>query len=540
MNVVEQEVRLNREEYLLNLVLVGEVGDINASLSLVEACLGEEINKIGKTLHLKLGSILLIGKEDDGFKIKANKGLDEEISDWVTGKNISLLVEDIEKGLIFSKEGVEKHYPNSLLSLPLKIGREVVGILNVNHKVSRETFNKLNLEILTLFCNQIPTIIEKSWLYKKTKKEVEKLSLLTNKLKANKKIISKVNKLLDKSLYDLTIINEVVEAGSSSLGLVECAGGILKSLNEIIDFTIAGIFIIDENQETQFLITINSPVGDKYIECLEKETIREFDKYFGIKKLIYSQENLIIIKEEQRSLIVKDVGVKLNSYQSIKLKFSQNLKGLLCISHKDLDSFTPEEIRLIKLIAKYASLSLENAILYQKIELSAVTDELTKLYNYRYFNNKIEEELLRAERYQKKFSLIMMDIDNFRNINNCYGHQQGDLVLKTVAKIMKFSLRKVNILARYGGEEFVIILPESNKKMAKIAGERLRKNIEKHEFPLLSGEGILRLTASMGIAEYYRDGRSENQLVKKADQALYQAKAKGKNKICFASLGGEK
>lgn len=541
-----------KEGYILDVlkinVLVDVIKDINAILELDE-CLKSIISGACKVLNVEIGSIMLFDKEEEVLKIKVARGISKEIikntkiklgteiSGWVAKQGLSLLIKDIEKDQKFSKKGAEKYYTNSLLSIPLKIKGEVVGVLNVNNKVDREPFNELDLEILTLFGSHASTAIEKACLYEEKKKEAEELATLTKKLKANKRIISKANELLDKSLYDLTIINEIGKAASSSLSLKECANAIFKVLDEIIDYITAGIFIIDEKEGSQFIkfiVSINSPVSCNYINNLEEETIKEFNKRFEDIGLTYSKDSLILSKEEQKELITKNIKVDLNSYYGVELGLTRNLRGLICIGHKKLNTFTEEEKRLVELVARHASIAIENAILYEKIETLAITDELTGLHNYRYFSSKLEEEILRSQRYNRKFSLIIMDIDDFKHVNDNFGHKQGDLVLKTLAKIMKPITREVNTLARYGGEEFVIILPEENIRGSRVVAERIRENIEKYKFPSISEDVPLKITLSMGISEYPTDGKSEDMLVKNADKALYKAKTEGKNKVCCA------
>lgn len=542
-------MELGKEGHVLDILktnaMVEAIRDINAVLDLDE-CLKIIIDSACRVLKVEMGSIMLLDKEEGILRIKAAEGISENIvkntriklgegiSGWVAKQGLSLFIKDIEKDSRFSKKGAERYYTKSLLSVPLKTKDEIVGVLNVNNKVDRNSFNELDLEILALFSSYASAAIERVCLYENKKKEIEELANLTRKLKTHKRIISKVNELLDKSLYDLTIINEVSKAASSSLSLKECANAIFRVLNEIVDYLTVGIFIINEKKQPQFIVSINSPISYDYIGNLEKKIMEEISKEFKDITLTYYRENLTIVKEEQKELIAENIKVELNSYFSIDLGLTRGLKGLLCIGHKKTVAFTKEEIRLIEIMSKHAGIALENAILYEEIKLLAITDELTGLHNYRYFSSKLEEEILRSQRYHKKFSLIIIDIDNFKFINDNYGHKQGDLVLKTLAKIMKDTIRAVNILARYGGEEFTIILPEENMKGAKIVAERLRANIEKHNFSSLAESGSLKITISLGIAEYPVNGKSEDQLVRNADKALYQAKAEGKNKVCYA------
>jgi diguanylate cyclase (GGDEF)-like protein len=154
----------------------------------------------------------------------------------------------------------------------------------------------------------------------------------------------------------------------------------------------------------------------------------------------------------------------------------------------------------------------------------AVKDGLTGLFNRRYFNELIKTEMNRVRRAPAPLSLLMLDIDNFKNYNDTQGHPAGDELLKGVAKVLKSSVRAVDMVCRYGGEEFVIILPQADKSVGKILAERIRVQVNLY-FPT---------TISIGVATYPDDAEEIEPLIQKADNALYQAKQSGKNKWCIA------
>ncbi len=173
----------------------------------------------------------------------------------------------------------------------------------------------------------------------------------------------------------------------------------------------------------------------------------------------------------------------------------------------------------------------------KRLEEISLTDDLTGLYNVRYFRSRLREETDRALRNKKSLSLIFCDIDYFKQINDKYGHQQGDKILVEISKeflntvsgyniISK--LRKSDIIARYGGEEFVIVLPEISKKNGLIVAERLRKVIANHKFK--NKHEKLKITMSFGVAEFHKDAKNDIDLIKNADIAMYMAKEKGRNK----------
>jgi diguanylate cyclase (GGDEF)-like protein len=173
-------------------------------------------------------------------------------------------------------------------------------------------------------------------------------------------------------------------------------------------------------------------------------------------------------------------------------------------------------------------------LLSQELEYLAMTDELTQLYNRRFFIDRCVREFRVWQRYKNPFSVLLLDIDHFKNINDSFGHDIGDVALKFVAKSLKNLVREVDIVARYGGEEFVILLPQTQGNMAQELAERLLVNIEASE--LIIAEKSLKLTVSIGVAEVRLEMKDLNDLLKAVDNALYQAKWRGRNQVVMAAF----
>jgi len=169
--------------------------------------------------------------------------------------------------------------------------------------------------------------------------------------------------------------------------------------------------------------------------------------------------------------------------------------------------------------------------LTKKLEVFAIIDGLTNIYNHRYFRDALEKEFIRSKRLDKHLGLIMIDMDDFKKINDVYGHQTGDTALEKVAKTIVDNVRTIDTVARYGGEEFVVILPESGDKECLNTAERLRKNIEEIDISV-DGER-LKVTASFGVAVYPECADNESALVNAADNALIRAKEQGKNSVLY-------
>ncbi|MBA3065444.1 GGDEF domain-containing protein [bacterium] len=207
----------------------------------------------------------------------------------------------------------------------------------------------------------------------------------------------------------------------------------------------------------------------------------------------------------------------------IPLFDSGSLMGGLALFDVKSDNIDDGITELIQ--NKITGIIIQTKALHKTIKLSNV-DGLTGLFNHRFFHERMEKEIYRAQQYDLNFSLMILDIDDFKKFNDTHGHLAGDKHLKTMAKILHFILRETDFVARYGGEEFAVILPEAPIGGALIAAERIRKAVENQNFA-----GSLRSTVSIGLAAYPDHGVKKNDIIDKADKALYEAKAAGKNRV---------
>lgn len=225
--------------------------------------------------------------------------------------------------------------------------------------------------------------------------------------------------------------------------------------------------------------------------------------------------------------------MKIKSLLCVPLKVKGRTVGVLRLINKNSDGcFTDIDKKFLSDAAYCAGMSMERTYLYRRIEEISVTDDLTALYNFRFLHQYLDIEIERSRRYGSLFSLIFMDIDNFKKINDRYGHLTGSKVLMEMSKVLKKNLRKVDIPIRYGGDEFVIILPQTPKESGMQVAERLRKMIERHVF--LKKENPFLLTASLGVASFPDNANTREELLKIADHAMYRGKFSTKN-VVFAA-----
>ncbi|PYT06111.1 MAG: hypothetical protein DMF60_10020 [Acidobacteria bacterium] len=198
------------------------------------------------------------------------------------------------------------------------------------------------------------------------------------------------------------------------------------------------------------------------------------------------------------------------------------------------DAFTQEEARVVELVCGSLATALANALAYTDATRQTLIDDLTRLYNVRYLYQTLEGEIRRACRYGSSVSVVFMDLDGFKLVNDAYGHRAGSATLTEVAQVITRSVRESDFVARYGGDEFVLMLPETPAKRALQMAERVRLRIAGHRFKGGVGADIF-LTASFGVASFPEHGSEAEKLIELADAAMYEAKQRNKNNVRLAA-----
>jgi len=251
----------------------------------------------------------------------------------------------------------------------------------------------------------------------------------------------------------------------------------------------------------------------------------EFDHGSGFSGWVAAQKRPILLSELHRGRRADNLDV--GSFMSVPLVVQGELIGVLNLSHPRPKAFHEDALRLLTLIAGQAAATIQRLLLYEDMRRLAITDDLTGIYNRRHFLERLQNEIERARRYGQPFSLLFIDIDNFKELNDSFGHQLGDRILSELGSILRHWARSSDIVARYGGEEFVVLLPMTDRTRGLIAAERLRTRIERHTFHRRK-----KLTVSVGVAAYPGDGDTVERLLGCVDEALYMAKNTGRNRSC--------
>lgn len=295
-------------------------------------------------------------------------------------------------------------------------------------------------------------------------------------------------------------------------------------LSSFVEYQAAGIFFSSPDDFAENILYIDT-LGRNLSKNLLSDITYDFFRKMEEHKSLKNTKSEIV-----RVLLGKEMDYEFSDLTSkiiIPLIFDKKLIGGICFySRQEIDysSFSYFDIMISELLAIF-----KMKYQYTEKEFMSVLDGLTGLYNRRQFEISLEQELNRTKRHPSDFSLAILDIDFFKKINDGYGHQYGDYVLKTVADLMKKCFRKTDLLYRYGGEELIMIMPETNIEGALIPVQRLRRTIEDFDFDY---NGVkAKVTASIGLTMNYQNLNTTAEILKSADDALYRAKESGRNKV---------
>ncbi len=317
---------------------------------------------------------------------------------------------------------------------------------------------------------------------------------------------------------------------SSVLDLGELAEAMLRPLTKAVGASQASLLLSSDGDffsqyaerlvEGEPITSIKLGKESPIINWLARE-----DKPLS-RELIDSAPEFKGVEEvESKSLDV--LGIEL----LCPIKSKGNLIGILALSKKHSGgSYSTDDVDLLVTVASEAGVVMENAQLYAKAKERAHTDELTGLFNHRYFHERLDEEISRCSRFGDIFSLLFLDMDLFKAYNDIYGHLAGDDMLKQIGQYIRSSIRGIDMAFRYGGDEFTVILPQASLDDACKVAERIRKRIEVE----MDSKGAP-LTCSLGIASWPTDGVMREEIIQAADASLYYAKQMGRNRVCLAS-----
>jgi len=342
---------------------------------------------------------------------------------------------------------------------------------------------------------------------------------------------------LDKK--DLLMLLELTEVVSVIRNPARILKIIVDKMVQVIDVSRCSVISLNDEGELIVLASSDLAAGQEIKLALHK--------YPEIESALVTQRP-VVLQDIRNSSIMESVKDEIKGLTDKAIFVVPIIKKQLVIGTFFLRTASPLKrgitervFKLCQIVANTTGNALENAVLFEAMQYSkdlledkALRDSLTKLYNHQHFHSRFEDEFSRAQRYGQPLSCVFVDIDNFKSINDRFGHITGDIVLKQIGRMIKKMLRKSDIAARYGGEEFAVLLPNTTYGGASEFAERLKCQVRELNIKQIKGQ---LMTVSIGIATYQQDNvPSYEDLLHFADKAMYQAKQSGKDRICQAVI----
>ncbi len=340
--------------------------------------------------------------------------------------------------------------------------------------------------------------------------------------------------LLEKKMNEIYTHFHVSRTIGTLLDLQEMLRQVTGIIKRALAVDRVSIYLLDEKKEKVELLFssgfdvpegltlhIGEGIPGKIVESGEHVHIHDLSAFYE------TPQNFIHFAGEERH------G---GAYIGIALKAHNTTIGVIGMDSPIKKGLSIEDMDFLAILSHQIAAGIEKSLLFGKIQQLSQIDGLTGLYNHRVFHDKLLQEYSRRGRTRKPLSLLMLDIDHFKQFNDTYGHQAGDIVLRQIAQIMMAQCRcaSIDICCRYGGEEFAIIMPELEIDRAVKAAERLRNAVERAEFRLNADNPAGKVTVSIGIAEVTDGDPSPEDLIKKADEALYLSKKTGRNRVSYS------
>ncbi len=400
---------------------------------------------------------------------------------------------DIDPG--YHKRGKPKI--TSFIAIPIAESSAVIGVLTIDSS-RYQAFSGIEgtEKTVRMFADHLGRILERQRISVALNRELSGLKILERE---SSSLVTSLK--IDEISEKLCKVAEKISGGQSFFFIIEGRNFELKYHTGTV-------------REDAAVYNLSGTIVNFAVENRHRHYVPDLGEYASVKVMPFETEGVL-------------------SAMAIPLMYENTLLGLLVMLSRETDFLDASRINLLDIFCNQASTSIANALLHARIEKMATTDGLTGLFNHRLFQEKLSGEFKRFKRFSKPISLVLADIDHFKKVNDTYGHPVGDLVLKRVAQVIKETVRDIDIPARYGGEEFAVILPGTPGEGAMNIAERLRQKVKGS--PLFSDGRQINVSMSIGIATSPSDAKSKEELIEKADKALYHAKHSGRDRCMLWS-----
>lgn len=427
--------------------------------------------------------------------------LEESVVTMVLRSKQAVLLGDIR---IDTEQRIFKD-ESSAMGIPLIIQNELIGVIYIGDK-NPNSFTNEHLQSVSHLANASAIAIKSALLFEDQESALN--------------MQQKINKQLDSRIKEISLISDFGRALGSTLHLKETLNIIADSAKNILNYQSCVIFLLEGEREAK--------------KFIPKQITSPYKQYFEEMKVDYKEALLGWVYNNKKVLLLEDtkdsvLGTLIKEEHSVVISpliVENQTIGVIYFGAPIPYSFNGDMLSFVISISYQAAMAIKNAQFYERIAALAITDGITGLYTHRYFQERLEESVKWATRYNKPLSLIFIDLDHFKQFNDTLGHPAGDKILTEVAEILKAYTRETDLVCRYGGDEFAIVLMDIEKEKAFEIAERIRGG-----FLTALSKYCVQITGSIGVATFPEDAKTKVDLILKADIATYKSKHEGKNRV---------
>ncbi|MFQ5789362.1 MAG: diguanylate cyclase, partial [Acidobacteriota bacterium] len=455
------------------------------------------------------GEMLLLNEEDGTLKLVSHRGegiqpAEKELSleqcplagrVLESGKPVLQETLDADPRLAGMLAGQEI---GAVAGVPLRSKNRVLGVMHLVIS-AQQLFPTFDFDLFSSIGNQIGMAAENALLFHRTASQAKQIQVLNN----------------------------IARIISSSLQIEEVFDAFANEMEKLISFDRLSVSFLDESGSYLRIVASGSRTDSGW----GMESIIPLVGT-GPGWVVLNEKHFIHpdTKEQQRFIedqFLFEDGIR--SYILLPLESRRRVVGTFGLGSHHVAAFSEKDLPLLTQLSKQISVAIDNVKLYQRTKETSILDDLSSLFNFRYFHQSLDRELKLVARHKSRLSLIFIDLDNFKPVNDNYGHLRGSKVLREVGFLLRAAIRETDIAARYGGDEFVVILPDTDAAAAKRLGERIRRLILRQVF--LKDEGLnVRVGASIGISTYPNEAPTKEELIQLADERMYQDKEQNRTK----------
>ncbi len=454
--------------------------------------------------HLQTAAIFLYDETRQDFYVRSQFGWSEEAAQrrFVLGQGLQGIAARVKRPVYAADVAADPRYvacipaTRSEVAIPLMVREDVVGILDLQSDQAAY-FDAATIDLLTLFSTQASIALHNARLYSLVERRAMQLEAI-NAIARQTTGVLELDELLD------TTCRLVLQAFPS----IDAVAVLLLEEDRLVLHAFEGKL---------------TPVMPRGAELPPGKGL--------CARALATGETVLVDNAPNQAGYFPGFKETVSEMCLPLLSFGQTV-GVLVLESAREGAFQPTDVQPLESVADIVATAIQNARYFDRVRQLAYLDGLTGIFNRRYFEMRMAEEVERADRYRAGWSVVMLDIDHFKKLNDEFGHILGDEVLRQISIVISNQLRRPDIVCRFGGEEFAVLLPETTGEGAMVAAEKLRRAIEEYHFT-----GVpRRVTLSAGVAEYPKNGKTRDDLVKAADAALYVAKQGGRNRVFAASL----